>query len=154
MQEKYVKGLVAGKTQRQAYLDAGYSNQKGNMNYVDIKASELFADVKVKLRYEYLYNKMNKKSLDRVQWSLDKSARELLELIEEAKDNLTGTFINSETGNEIKMGKHEFKIKAKVIQDSIKELNNMYGYNSKNINLDANVTTYEDSLKEVEGDTF
>lgn len=129
-QEKFVQGLVAGKTQRQAYLDAGYSDQNGQLDRVDVQASKLFADAKVLQRYEYLYNKVIKNAEKKIQWSFEKSMKELVDLIEEAKNYSVEEIIN----DEVKVKKLELKDKAKVILDSIKELNSMNGYNQKNVN--------------------
>lgn len=40
-QEKFVLGLVEGKSQRKAYIDAGYSTQNKSDNYIDSRAYEL-----------------------------------------------------------------------------------------------------------------
>jgi|LGVE01.1.fsa_nt_gb phage terminase small subunit len=133
LQEKFVQELVKNKgNQRQAYLGAGYSNQKGNMDLVDQKASRLLSEVKVKSRYEYLYNKMNKVALDKVQWTVDDSLRELMEAYKTAKDS----------------GQLKYWI------GGVKEINNMMGFNAKNINTVNTELNYADYLKELEGKKF
>ena len=56
-QEAFVQGLIAGKSQREAYK-AAY--KCGNMSdtVIDVKASELAADGNVAVRYEFLHKKV------------------------------------------------------------------------------------------------
>ena len=136
-QEKFVQELVAGKTQRQAYLSAGYSGNSSNKT-IDENASRIFNDSKVKARYEYLYNKVIKNAENKIQWSFEKSMQKLLDLIDNAEKT---------EGRNVYHNKH--------ILDIIKEINNMHGYNRQNMSLEAEVTTKtpEQVLKEAQGDS-
>ena len=60
-QEKFVQELVKGKSQRQAYRIAYPSSVKWKDASVDQKASTLFANVKVKSRYDELQSKIEQK---------------------------------------------------------------------------------------------
>ncbi|UDI78545.1 terminase small subunit [Staphylococcus taiwanensis] len=53
-QEKFVLGLIEGKSQRKAYIDAGYSTKGKSGEYLDKEASTLLKNRKVFGRYEEL----------------------------------------------------------------------------------------------------
>jgi len=53
-QERFVQGLIAGKSQRQAFTDAGYSTSRFKPETIDVKASELARNGKVLVRYHEL----------------------------------------------------------------------------------------------------
>lgn len=61
--ERFVLGLVAGKTQRQAYIDAGYSTKNMSEKAVDTEASRLFKNPKVFQRYQELMEEHKEKSM-------------------------------------------------------------------------------------------
>lgn len=52
--EKFVQSLVEGLSQRKAYLAAFPTAKKWKPETVDVKASQLFSDDKIKLRYQEL----------------------------------------------------------------------------------------------------
>lgn len=60
-QEKFVQGLIKGLSQRKAYR-AAYDAKNMSDNSVDVNASKLFKNDKVKLRYEFLNNKVIKRT--------------------------------------------------------------------------------------------
>ena len=62
-QENYVQGLVAGLSQRQAYREAFVNSVKWKDNTVDVKASQLFSEDKIKLRYNELMDEHKEKAL-------------------------------------------------------------------------------------------
>ena len=62
-QEAFVKALIAGKSQRQAYREAYPSSLTWKNESVDNKASKLFADAKVKARYNELMKEIYKEAL-------------------------------------------------------------------------------------------
>ena len=62
-QEAFVKALIAGKSQRQAYREAYTSSLTWKNESVDNKASKLFADAKVKARYNELMKEIHKEAL-------------------------------------------------------------------------------------------
>ncbi len=53
-QEKFVLGLIEGKSQRKAYIDAGYSTKGKSNNYIDSRAFELSKNSAILDRYEEL----------------------------------------------------------------------------------------------------
>ena len=53
-QERFVLGLIEGKSQRKAYIDAGYSTKGKSGKYLDKEASTLLKNRKVSGRYEEL----------------------------------------------------------------------------------------------------
>lgn len=61
-QEKFVQELLKGKSQREAYRIAYPTSNKWKENIVDIKASQLFSNDMVKLRYNELHDKIIKKA--------------------------------------------------------------------------------------------
>lgn len=62
-QERFVKELIEGKTQRQAYLSAYPTSAKWKPEQVDSKASVLFSNVKVRERYKTLQDKATAPSI-------------------------------------------------------------------------------------------
>ena len=62
-QEAFVKALIAGKSQRQAYREAYPSSLTWKNESVDNKASKLFADAKIKARYNELMKEIHKEAL-------------------------------------------------------------------------------------------
>ena len=62
-QEKFVQGLVSGLSQRQAYIEAGYSTEGKTDEYIDIRASELMKNSKVLVRYQELLDEHKAKAL-------------------------------------------------------------------------------------------
>ena len=62
-QEAFVKALIAGKSQRQAYREAYPSSLTWKNESVDNKASKLFADAKVKTRYNELMKEIHTEAL-------------------------------------------------------------------------------------------
>lgn len=127
---RYCDGIVLkGMSQREAYLYAGYSNQKGNLDRVDVKASQLASKAKVKARLEDMSERLKEKKLKDAIWSMDDSVRALKGAYELAREssNING------------------------VVNAIKELNSMFGFNKQNINNLNTELSYEDYLKEIEG---
>ena len=62
-QEKFVQGLIAGKSQREAYR-AAYPNCKASDKVVDVKASKLFDVDKVRIRYNEIHDRLIKEAED------------------------------------------------------------------------------------------
>ena len=79
-QEKYVQGLVAGLSQRQAYIKAYPNARKWNDNSVDSRASNLLKTDKVLTRYNELLDEHKEKAL----WTREDSVNKLIWLIEKA----------------------------------------------------------------------
>ena len=79
-QERYVQGLVAGLSQRQAYIKAYPNAKKWNDNSVDSRASNLLKTDKVLTRYNELLDEHKDKAL----WTREDSVNKLIWLIEKA----------------------------------------------------------------------
>jgi len=61
--EKFVQGLIQGMSQRKAYREAFPAASKWKDTTVDVKASKLFSDDKVLVRYEELIDESKNKSI-------------------------------------------------------------------------------------------
>ena len=79
-QEKYVQGLVAGLSQRQAYMKAYPNSKKWKERTVDSRASELLKQSNVLGRYNELMDEHKDKAL----WTREDSVNKLIWLIEKA----------------------------------------------------------------------
>ena len=123
-QEKYVQGLVAGLSQRQAYINAGYSTKGKTDNYIDKEASVLFKNSKVSVRYNELMDEHKEKAL----WTREQAVNDLIWLKEQAKKS-----IKEQDKGYIRQGTSTAYVKA------IKELNALEGvYPDKTQNININ----------------
>ncbi|KIX91464.1 terminase [Staphylococcus microti] len=71
-QENFVLGLIEGKSQRKAYIDAGYSTKNKSDDYIDKSASLLLKNSKVLVRYEELRQEIAEQS----KWTRQKAFEE------------------------------------------------------------------------------
>ncbi|HAR3280463.1 TPA: terminase [Staphylococcus aureus] len=83
-QEKFVLGLIEGKSQRKAYIDAGYSTKGKSGEYLDKEASTLFKNRKVSGRYEKLRQEVAEQS----KWTRQKAFEEYEWLKNTAKNDI------------------------------------------------------------------
>lgn len=122
-QEKFVLGLVEGKSQRKAYIDAGYSIENKTDNYIDREASVLAKNPKVFQRYEGLIAEVAENS----KWTRQKAFEEYEWLKNVAKSEMEAeglnkpradAFLGSLDGmNRMALGKEDLankKIKAEI----------------------------------------
>lgn len=72
-QEKFVKELVKGKSQREAYK-AAYNAEKMKVESIDRVASRLLGKVEVRSRYEELM----KKSVEKTEWEATEVRKEII----------------------------------------------------------------------------
>lgn len=70
-QELFVQGIISGLSQRQAYRQA-YKSDKMSDEAVDVKASRIFKEAKVRLRYRELLKQFSNMSL----WSREQAFNE------------------------------------------------------------------------------
>ena len=84
-QEKYVQGLIAGMSQREAYR-ASYNAEKMSDKTVDTKASALFHKGEVRARYD----KLVELGVDEALWSRNHARKAYLKLIDWATSQLEG----------------------------------------------------------------
>ncbi|SCS63650.1 phage protein [Staphylococcus aureus] len=83
-QEKFVLGLIEGKSQRKAYIDAGYSTKGKSDNYIDSRAFELSKNSAVLDRYEEL----RQEAAEQSKWTRQKAFEEYEWLKNVAKNNI------------------------------------------------------------------
>ncbi|HHV8917000.1 TPA: terminase small subunit [Staphylococcus aureus] len=83
-QEKFVLGLIEGKSQRKAYIDAGYSTKNKSDNYIDSRAFELSRNSAVLDRYEELRQEASEQS----KWTRQKAFEEYEWLKNVAKNDI------------------------------------------------------------------
>lgn len=83
-QELFVNGLIEGKSQRQAYIDAGYSTDGKTDNYIDTKAHDLFKNGAVKGRYNELQAQLKEKAL----WTREESINDLKWIKEQSRKTI------------------------------------------------------------------
>jgi len=123
-QESFVQGLIAGLSQRQAYIEAGYSTKNKTNNYIDVEASRLFKNPKVFQRYNELMDKHRDKAL----WTREQAVNDLIWLKEQAKKS-----IKEQDEGYIRQGTSTAYVNA------IKELNALEGvYPDKTQNININ----------------
>ena len=79
-QEKYVQGLVAGLSQRKAYMEAYPSSRKWTERTVDSRASELLKESNVLGRYNELMDEHKEKAM----WTREEAVNTLKWLIEKS----------------------------------------------------------------------
>lgn len=77
-------GLIEGKSQRKAYIDAGYSTKGKSWEYLDKEASTLFKNRKVSGRYEKLRQEVAEQS----KWTRQKAFEEYEWLKNVAKNDI------------------------------------------------------------------
>jgi phage terminase small subunit len=83
--EKYVQGLLKGMSQREAYK-AAFNADGMTDKTIDEKASRLFADSKVRARYDELHDRLIKEAEDECIISTKEVLRELADI---AKDDIS-----------------------------------------------------------------
>ena len=84
-QEKFVQGLIKGKSQREAYK-AAYNAANMGDNTIDVKASELFKNGKVRVRFEQLNDKVIKRTEEKAIITAEEIIKEIVNI---AKDNIS-----------------------------------------------------------------
>ena len=109
-QEKFVQGLVAGLSQRQAYREAFPNSKKWKPETIDSKASALFNSGKVLARYQQLIDEHKQKAL----WTREESVTKLRWLAEQAEQSI----INQDEGY-VRQGT------ANALLGAIQELNKL-----------------------------
>lgn len=121
-QEKFVQEIIKGKSQRQAYKDAGYKTDRRTVEQIDVDACKLFSRPKVFQRY----NELIEQSANKALWTREEAVKDLVMIKDEALKHLKRQH-DEESYIDSKM--------AKVATDAIKELNNMYGYNEQKVDV-------------------
>ncbi|AZH08894.1 terminase [Staphylococcus aureus] len=83
-QENFVLGLIEGKSQRKAYIDAGYSTKGKSDNYIDSRAFELSKNSAILDRYEEL----RQEAAEQSKWTRQKAFEEYEWLKNVAKNDI------------------------------------------------------------------
>ena len=96
-QEAFAQGLIAGKTQYQAYIDAGYATKGKSRSYIDKEASNLAKNSKIIGRLSEFKDKVYQEQL----YTLKDAIRELNELKEYAKTDIEEKGFTAGAGNVI-----------------------------------------------------
>jgi len=112
-QEKYVRALLEGKTQRVAYREAYPSSRKWKDENVDSQASRLFKSHKVNTRYNELRMIQEKEFDEQRLWDKKKAESALIWLVNQAMADIRN--------DKLRHGNSQAMIGA------IKELNTMLG---------------------------
>ena len=134
-QEKFVQNLVAGMTQRQAYIKAGYSTKGHSDITIDSNASRLFANNKVLTRYKELLAEHKDKAL----WTREQSVNSLKWLLQKAMKSI----------DEVDHG-YVKKGTADAMLEAIKELNKielLYPLDIKKVEKIDSELSVEDDLQ-------
>ena len=140
-QEKYVRGLVSGMSQREAYASA-YNCSKMKPETVDSHASRLLASDKVRARYEELTAEL----AERVLWDRERAAKELLEVRDIALRHIRQTQENA--AHYDMSGKRDIadlpKTAVQLLVASTAELNKMFRVYDAPDSGDGKVTIIDD----------
>lgn len=92
-EEKFVQGIIAGKSQRQAYKEA-YNTSRMKDVTIDNKACELFKKNEVRVRYQELLKANENKAII----TKDKLLEGLVEAFEMAKGSIESKIVVNEFG--------------------------------------------------------
>jgi phage terminase small subunit len=109
-EEKFVQGLIAGLSQRKAFIEANPSAKRWKPETVDVKACHLFHQEDIQARYQELLIEARERSM----WTREKAEETLTWLIEQAKEQIERT------------GRME-SATVSAIMGAAKELNKMQG---------------------------
>ena len=143
-QEKFVRALIAGKSQRQAYKEA-YNAAKMKDKTIDTRACELLKNSKVKARYDELLEEHKNKAL----YTREEMVNDLIWIKEKAKEDIKDTKKGLRQAN------------GTIFINAIKELgelNELYPSKKQDIKMDAKISnpyadfTYEELKKMIDED--
>ena len=132
-QEKFIRNIVSGMSQRQAYKDA-YNAENMTDESIDVNACKLFNDAKISQRYKELIEELQDKSI--------MTAKERMIWLTEVIKDIQKEKIIVEDVETFKTADLNTKIKA---LDTLNKMSGEYVTNIKgNLNL-----SYEEALKKV-----
>ena len=143
-QEKFVQALISGKSQRIAYKEA-YNATKMKDEVIDVRASELLKNSKVRVRYEELLEEHKEKAL----YTREEMVNDLIWVKEKAKEDI----------NNPKKGLRQAN--GTIFINAIKELgelNELYPVKKQDISLNGEISnpyanfTYEELKKMIDED--
>ena len=143
-QEKFVRALIAGKSQRQAYKEA-YNAANMKDKTIDERASVLFKNDKIKTRYNELLEEHKNKAL----YTREEMVNDLIWIKEKAKEDIKDTKKGLRQAN------------GTIFINALKELgelNELYPSKKQDINVNGEINnpyknlTTEDLKKLIEDD--
>ena len=143
-QEKFVRALIAGKSQRQAYKEA-YNAANMKDKTIDERASVLFKNDKIKTRYNELLEEHKNKAL----YTREEMVNDLIWIKEKAKEDIKNPKKGLRQAN------------GTIFINAIKELgelNELYPSKKQDINVNGEISnpykslTTEDLKKLIEDD--
>lgn len=143
-QEKFVQALISGKSQRVAYKEA-YNATKMKDEVIDVRASELLKNSKVRVRYEELLEEHKEKAL----YTREEMVNDLIWVKEKAKEDI----------NNPKKGLRQAN--GTIFINAIKELgelNELYPVKKQDVSLNGEISnpyanfTYEELKKMIDED--
>lgn len=138
-QEKFVQNLVKGMSQREAYKNS-YNASNMQDDSIDVKASQLFKQDKIRVRYDELIDMTAKETILSVQ-----ERKELLTKIAKAEE------YESYSGNDGELYTSPPRIDTRIkALDTLNKMDGVYIQKVEGNNINQNINmTLEDYLKEV-----
>ena len=143
-QEKFVQALISGKSQRVSYKEA-YNAANMKDEVIDVRASELLKNSKVRVRYEELLEEHKEKAL----YTREEMVNDLIWVKEKAKEDI----------NNPKKGLRQAN--GTIFINAIKELgelNELYPVKKQDVSLNGEISnpyanfTYEELKKMIDED--
>ncbi|WP_239738215.1 terminase small subunit [Mammaliicoccus sp. H-M32] len=152
-EELFVNYLVSGKSQRKAYISAGYNVKNKNDVYIDNKASQLFNKPKVKDRFNELMNIFINKSI----WTREEAIHQYLWLLNKAKNHIDQYGVSYVSSNAylgalkgLNKLAFETTIKGRKMQEEIKLLDKRINAMNEGNNKDEKIASYFKLLSKME----
>lgn len=93
-QEKYIAGLVEGLSQRQAYINA-YDTSRMSPKTIDNKASLLFKQEEIRVRYQEILNEHKAKAL----YTKEQATKDLIWIKETAREDIVNKGLKQGNGS-------------------------------------------------------
>ena len=119
-QEIFIQRLIEGYSQRQAYKFAFNCNNMKNES-IDVKASNLFKQDKIRLRYEELIKEYKENAL----WNRSKAEEKLLWLLDKSQESIQETGLKQANSNTMLNVIKELNTLTDLYPKKLKEENNL-----------------------------
>lgn len=169
--EKFIRGILNGKSQREAYYLGYPHSKKWKPSSVDTEAHKLFHKPHIQQRYQELLEDLRRTEQDRTQWTREEAIKTLRTVID--RNTMELQRIDDAYIQELEMMQDEMKInpaKAQLLMldminrlkerriskthnsgiiDAVSELNKMQGFGEETINVNGTVIfSGEDELED------
>ena len=131
-QQAFLNGLKDGKTQYQAFIDAGYSTKGKSRGYIDREASVLAKNPKISQRLKEFKTEIAEEHKKKALWTKEDSVKALVWMVGKARGQIDKKGLT--TANQ------------KAFVDSIRELNAIEGINFE-VQMRADQLRKEDLLE-------